>query len=96
MAADSKIVILGDMFELGQQTEKEHLRLIKLVASFDFTAVYFIGAYFSACETSKTKADFFKTTLSFCKALNAKEIKDSLILIKGSRAMALETVVDCI
>ena len=96
MAADSKIVILGDMFELGEQTAEEHQCLIDLVISFDFSAVYFVGAHFSACETSKTKADFFKTTESFCKALKAKEIKDNLILIKGSRGMALETVVDCI
>ena len=87
-------MILGDMFELGGQSEKEHLTLIKKVNSYNFSQMFFIGLNFFEWASTFPEGTFFETTAAFKEALLSMRIENALVLIKGSRGMALESLVE--
>lgn len=84
---DSKWVILADMFELGEYSEDEHQKIAKSTARYDFEEVLLVGQAFMQ---TKSKAQRFATTEELLTYLKEKELKGKLILLKGSRGMALE------
>ena len=94
MISPLKIVILGDMFELGVHSKSEHQAVIDEVNSLNFSSAYYVGSHFFELASDSSKANFFKTTESFRNQLQSLVFKDALILIKGSRGMALETLLD--
>ena len=94
MKSPLKIVILGDMFELGVHSKSEHQAVIDEVNSLNFSSSYYVGSHFFEFAYDSSKANFFKTTESFRNQLQSLVIKDALILIKGSRGMALESILD--
>ena len=94
MKSPLKIVILGDMFELGVHSKSEHQAVIDEVNSLNFSSSYYVGSHFFELAYDSSKANFFKTTESFRNQLQSLVIKDALILIKGSRGMALESLLD--
>ena len=96
MKSNAKLVILGDMFELGRQSEKEHLNMIKKVSSYDFSQMFFIGLNFFDWASTFPQGIFFKTTEGFKEALISMKIENALVLIKGSRGMALESLVEAL
>ncbi len=81
-----KTAILGDMFELGQNSLNEHQAMADLAKQLGIKT-YLIGENFSNIETGFPT---FKTTDDFIKSGLFKQLKDENILIKGSRGMALE------
>ncbi|MEX1381970.1 UDP-N-acetylmuramoyl-tripeptide--D-alanyl-D-alanine ligase [Lutibacter sp.] len=87
-----KIVILGDMFELGEDSFKEHQQIADFALSLNFKKLYLIGKAFSAIDAKNalTYPNFedFKTSN---KILN---LKNTTLLIKGSRGMALERILN--
>ena len=94
MKSPLKIVILGDMFELGVHSKSEHQAVIDEVNSLNFSSSYYVGSHFFELAYDSSKANFFKTTESFRNQLQSLVIKDALILIKGSRGIALESILD--
>jgi UDP-N-acetylmuramoyl-tripeptide--D-alanyl-D-alanine ligase len=86
----NKIAILGDMFELGEESLKEHQFIVDLVIKNNSVTTFFIGNDFYASKIENEKCKFFLTFEDFAQHFNDKEISNSLILIKGSRGMALE------
>ena len=92
LASKNKMVILGDMFELGADSEKEHQEIAELALNYDFNEVYLIGKAFSVTRTKN--AFTFSNFDSFKSAFKAARLKDSFILIKGSRGMSLERILD--
>jgi UDP-N-acetylmuramoyl-tripeptide--D-alanyl-D-alanine ligase len=94
MISPLKIVILGDMFELGVHSKSEHQAVIDEVNSLNFSSAYYVGSHFFELASDSSKANFFKTTESFRNQLQSLVFKDALILIKGSRDMALESLLD--
>jgi len=91
LEASHKTVILGDMFELGKNSAEEHQSMVDLAASLHFTNCYFVGELFSNTHSDQLK---FKDLEALSAHLLAHEITDSFILIKGSRGMALERLVE--
>ncbi|WP_456377437.1 UDP-N-acetylmuramoyl-tripeptide--D-alanyl-D-alanine ligase [Lutibacter sp.] len=87
-----KIVFLGDMFELGKESENEHQKIAKLATSFNFSKVYLIGKAFST--TSVKNAFVYDSFESFKNSNKNLKISNTTILIKGSRGMALERILD--
>ncbi|MFK5959563.1 MAG: UDP-N-acetylmuramoyl-tripeptide--D-alanyl-D-alanine ligase [Lutibacter sp.] len=92
LKGDNKIVFLGDMFELGNDSEKEHQKIADLAISFNFKKVYLIGKAFST--TSVKKAFVYNSFEAFQTSNKYFKIDNTTILIKGSRGMALERVLD--
>ncbi len=86
---NSKIVILGDMFELGKISLQEHQIIADLATSLKFSKVLLIGDNF---YKTKTKNLLFKTFEELQIYVENNKVKESLILIKGSRGMALERI----
>ncbi len=92
-----KMVILGDMFELGDSTVEEHRRLGELVGEYEFDKICFTGKYIEAAlEKAPMRALYFPDPFSFRNWLQDSQLEDYLILIKGSRGMKLEGLVDFI
>lgn len=87
-----KVVILGDMFELGEESEAEHRLLGALIAKGDFDLVVLFGHLIAPALESLPKAFYFSDKFSIHNWLIDKDLHDSYVLIKGSRGVSLETV----
>jgi len=92
----NKIAILGDMFELGEESLAEHKKVIQLVEKETEITTYFIGKDFFANKTNNSHILFFEDFNAFSKHLTEKRPTNHLILIKGSRGMALEKTLEII
>ncbi len=88
----NKILVLGDMFELGKIAEEEHQHIAELSEALNPKQIYLIGVNFS--KTSTKKALKYERFSDFIKSLNSKDFDNSTILIKGSRGMALERLLN--
>ena len=89
----SKTVILGDMFELGNDAECEHQKIVDLLNKSAFQNVLLVGKNFSGVSS---KFSVFQTTNELIDYLILNPVIDNCILIKGSRSMKMESVVDCL
>ncbi|EGV44602.1 UDP-N-acetylmuramoyl-tripeptide--D-alanyl-D-alanine ligase [Bizionia argentinensis JUB59] len=88
----NKIIILGDMFELGTEAEKEHQAVVDLVNALNIDKAVFLGENFNKTTCIHPKATFYTSFQAFKEAFNLESLNYSLVLIKGSRGMALERV----
>ncbi|EDO28881.1 predicted protein [Nematostella vectensis] len=89
-----KVLILGDMFELGKESIEEHKKIVTLLAETKLIS-FCIGALFFENKIDSPTIHFHKDFESFSKELNKDySLENNLILIKGSRGMALERVLD--
>lgn len=88
--ADKKYLLLGDMFELGDFAAEEHQSVLDLARSLNFENVIFVGNEFSKLNTSPFP--HFKTTPEVVPFLKAQALEGSVVLIKGSRSMKMETL----
>ncbi|MDO9552075.1 UDP-N-acetylmuramoyl-tripeptide--D-alanyl-D-alanine ligase [Rhodonellum sp.] len=91
-----KMVILGDMFELGESAEAEHQKLGEWVCQYDFDKVCFTGNLTQAALSKAPKSLYFPDPFSLRNWLEDSKFEDYLILIKGSRGMKLEGLVNFI
>lgn len=90
----SKIAILGDMLEVGAASQTEHQTVANFIANSDFSETYLVGPNFKETSVSKPTVIKFRDTSSLKEHLKLSKLTDSYILIKGSRGMALEGVLE--
>ena len=88
----NKVLILGDMFELGNSAKDEHQNIVDLLTTLKFSDVYLVGKNFFG--TTSEKIEKFETFEELKDKLKADLFQNSTILIKGSRGMALERALD--
>lgn len=93
LEADKKTLILGDMFELGEESLTEHQLIIDKALSYPFDNVIFIGEAFFKAQKEEDAA-FFKSTSEFKLTLQKNPLSQNLILLKGSRGMKLESLLE--
>jgi len=88
----NKIVILGDMFELGEDTEHEHQNIVNLCDTLNLNRCIFVGKHYG-----KTSAEEKYVTVEYLKeCITTTPLEKGYILIKGSRGMSLEQLLECI
>ncbi|MBL4652772.1 MAG: UDP-N-acetylmuramoyl-tripeptide--D-alanyl-D-alanine ligase [Flavobacteriales bacterium] len=88
-----KLLIVGDMKELGKYSSEEHQAIVNLILENSLNA-YLIGPEFG--KTNHDKLTIFSTTEDVEKHLENNPIENTLILIKGSRSIGLEKLVEII
>ena len=89
LSGSHKVVIIGDMFELGAEAEEQHQKVLEMANTLGFEEQIFIGENFFAFK-ERFNGKFFKTRNEASVYLSTNSIKSSLVLLKGSRGMALE------
>jgi UDP-N-acetylmuramoyl-tripeptide--D-alanyl-D-alanine ligase len=89
-----KTAILGDMFELGQDAKTEHKSIAEYATRLDIDIIYLVGANFYTAKLDSPKITQHNTFEDLKEALQSNPITHSSILIKGSRGMALERVLE--
>ncbi|MFB1004631.1 MAG: UDP-N-acetylmuramoyl-tripeptide--D-alanyl-D-alanine ligase [Bacteroidia bacterium] len=93
MPQKDKVLILGDMFEMGPMANQEHDELLQWASNFGFTKIYTLGDHFAAisgnsgCTTSPTMKELGKQ-------IQDANYQHTAFLIKGSRGMKMERVLE--
>ena len=88
------VVILGDMFELGTQTASAHQEILNLVVGTNVEDILVVGKYFFKTQTQDPRVQYFSTLEEIKNFLIQNPFDKSDILIKGSRGMTLETLLE--
>lgn len=91
MDARPKVLILGDMLELGEQSDQEHQKIVELLQSYSFDQVILVGKVFAANREGFLSFDDVAATINY---LENHPIKQSYVLIKGSRGIRLEKIIN--
>jgi UDP-N-acetylmuramoyl-tripeptide--D-alanyl-D-alanine ligase len=90
----TKLAILGDMFELGDDSAAEHRHLGQLLAELPLPQVLLIGAEMAEAAAAAPSAHYFATKAEAAEWLRQNPVRGQQVLVKGSRGMALETLVE--
>lgn len=93
MQVENKVVILGDMLELGSYSLQEHQVVIELLKKQNFNQVILVGDNFSKVKNN-INCKHFADTAAASNWLKHQNIKDAFILIKGSRGIELEKLME--
>ncbi len=89
LTAEKKVAIIADMYELGDASAEQHRKIAELANGMNFDEVILIGKDFNAIKAD-LKGMFFEDILAAKTYLEQSPVKDSHVLLKGSRGMALE------
>ena len=92
ISASNKVLILGDMFELGDESVSEHKAIVEKAIGIKADEKIFIGKNFF--QNKSEQALFFETTEEAYESIKQRQLKDSTVLIKGSRGMKMEKLVE--
>ncbi|MCJ7935123.1 MAG: UDP-N-acetylmuramoyl-tripeptide--D-alanyl-D-alanine ligase [Chryseobacterium sp.] len=87
----TKTIIIGDMLELGIESEIEHQNILKLAQDLNFDEIITVGKHFKAVNPSNLS---FEDTSALIDYLKQRSVQSENILLKGSRGIALEKVID--
>lgn len=93
---NNKIMFLGDMFELGKEAETEHQNIVDFLADNPFGNVFLVGSNFFKTSSTSSHIKQFETFEELKTAVESNTPTNATILIKASRGMALERILDFI
>jgi UDP-N-acetylmuramoyl-tripeptide--D-alanyl-D-alanine ligase len=93
-AYSQKMVILGDMLELGNESDSEHEKILELLDEYRFSHVYLVGPSFTRLNTKRENTCFDDSSLAAI-WFEHFTISGMAILIKGSRGIKLEKLTGC-
>ena len=88
-----KVLILGDMFEMGPTANQEHDELLQWCTQFGFTKIYTLGDHFAAISVN-SGISTPSSMEELGEEIKTVDYQNTAFLIKGSRGMKMERVVD--
>ena len=91
MKTGNKILLLGGMAELGESSLQEHEELIRLINQYEWKEVVLVGGDFLKTTNHYKK---FHTSVEAGQWLKQQQFQDAYMLIKGSRSMQMEKLLD--
>lgn len=98
MEAANKVVIMGDMLELGADSQKEHKEILDIARGINIRYFFFVGSEFRSAaagdEFYNTRGNFFEDSLRLKEFLEENPLRGNTILIKGSRGTKLEKALE--
>ena len=98
MEAEHKVLILGDMLELGEWSEEAHINILRKADGIA-NRIILVGKEFAKAHTivgeeSESEYALYPTTAEALAALDKEPINGCLVLLKGSRGIKLEVLID--
>lgn len=93
IAAGNKVLVLGAMMELGPESKKEHQEIVSLIKNHTWNTVILVGGDF---EGIAGPFSFFKNAADAGEWLKHHKQENSALLIKGSRSMKMETILNAL
>ena len=98
MEAEHKVLILGDMLELGKWSEEAHINILrkadKVAAKIILVGGEFAKAFVAVGEELQAEYTLYPTTAEALAALDKSPLNNTLVLLKGSRGIALEKLIE--
>ena len=94
MKASNKVLILGDMFELEGEADREHQEIGRLLNENGFDNIYLCGSLFKSALHEVPNAKYFPKKEELARELETFPITQATVLVKASRGIGLETIVD--
>ena len=91
LKSDKKILLLGAMMELGEDSIFEHELLVQLIQQFKWRAVILVGGDFAKIEHPYI---YFSNSVEAKAWLDSQQYENATLLIKGSRSFAMEKVLN--
>ena len=93
--AGSKLLILGDMLELGEWSHNEHCRILELATEVRQSELVLVGPHFhKAAHALGIGATCCNDSTEAAEWIAQSHISNTTILLKGSRGIALEKIID--
>lgn len=89
ISSNNALLILGDMKELGKDSENEHSIIISLVKELGFNKVFLVGEELLKADIDKSFSHFFDVD-ELISYINTHEVQNHKILVKGSNSIHLE------
>jgi UDP-N-acetylmuramoyl-tripeptide--D-alanyl-D-alanine ligase len=93
ITADKKILMLGAMMELGSESLQEHELVIQTILQYSWNEVILVGGDFGKISHSFT---YFNTSLEAATWTKKQDFQNSYILIKGSRSVQMEKILEAL
>ncbi len=87
-------IILGDMFELGKHTATAHQEIIDYLGTTNIENILIVGKYFSQTKALDSRVHVFPSIDKMKTFLKENPFNDTDILIKGSRGMTMEVLLE--
>ena len=94
MKVEKKVLILGDMYELEEEAEQEHRNIGKLIHEKRFENIFLVGSLFKSALKEIPSAKHFESKQLLQEELQKHPLTNATILVKASRGIGLETVVE--
>ncbi len=92
LKATHKVIILGDMLELGKYSKRAHREILDRIKAIETKAVYLVGPNYQAAILPSDEVHACSDVDALKSALSSNTWENSLILLKGSRSIGLEKI----
>lgn len=93
--ADDKVLILGDMRELGESSREEHVNTLNQIKGYGFTDVYLVGSEFAQAQADLTTSyHLYNNIEELIEYVKQNPMLGKTVLIKGSNSIGLTKITD--